>query len=644
MLNLELLLLTLVLAPLFFGVYLYSIKDPGQLWRTAFALSLLLFVLSLVILLQGEGLAIQMPYFSHLGIGLESNGFALVYGVVTTLLWGVSILCSREYFQHQPQQLHRYYCALFLTLSGTLGVFFAQDLFTLFIFFELMSFSSYFWVLHKEDEEAKTASTIYLVFAVAGGMSVLMGIFSLSALSDNLSLAHLSFLFQNQALSQEARLACLYLFFGFGAKAGVFFVHDWLPLAHTASPAPASGLLSGVLTKCGVYGIVIVMLRILPQAMDFAIFVLLIALCTMFFGAVFAFLSGNLKRTLAFSTVSQMGFILWGLAFAVLLEEHKTVALYGALFHMLNHSLLKVLLFSLAGIVYHQTHCLTLSDLKGFGRGKPWFQTLFTLATLSLGGVPLFSGYISKTLLHEAVVEYLALSPIVSSLFHLYEWIFLVSGGFTVAYLLKLYHCLFLEGKETPWEKKSYASLWTLLPLSLLALLLFLLGIAPHVFFQEIGNFTAHFLQIHHSLEVDYFVLSNLGGAMISLVIGVGIHYNNKLHCQNSQQDPFRERMKLEDTFVEKLYLPLLKLWELVSVVVMRLLDVGVDTLAQRSSQKYFKSLTIPETFYYGEAHLPQRKRVEIRVTQTLAYSLLMFGLGFIFTIVYLLVVGGTLS
>lgn len=638
------LLFLLVFFPLFWGMLLFRQRDEKKLWYGSLLAAVSMLLLSIVALCQGQGSVLILPLFHHMGIGFESNNFSLLYAVLICALFLVAVISSREYFAEHPQRLYRYYTAIFLTLSGCMGVFFAYDLFTLFVFFELMSFSSYLWVLHNQNKDAISASNIYLVFTVVGGMSVLFGIFALTAVTGDLTIANLPQAFANPTVAQRAIPACLFLFFGFGAKAGVFLVHDWLPLAHTASPAPVSGLLSGVLTKCGIYGILMVAMKIMVEIQGFSIFILIMSLFNMLVGAVCAFQSGNLKRTLAFSTISQIGFILWGIAFWSLLGSHNAIAAYGTLFHMINHSVLKVLFFTMAGIVYAKAHSLELEELRGFGRGKTWLQGLFGFSVLSMSGVPFFCVYVSKTLLHEAVVEYLHFHPEASNLFQVSEWIFLVSGGFTVAYMLKLYCCLFIEKSETPWDTGDYATKPTLTALSVLCVFLFLLGAFPHSTFDSLGHYTAEFFSVHHLEEIQYFSFTNLQGTLISLTIGCGIFFQNKLSAKNSEKLEYREKLKPENNFIEKLYIPILRAVELVCAVIMRCFDLFLETIATFSSQRYFKSLIIPETFYFGEEFQEKRKPLEVKVTQSLAYSLLMFGLGFIFTIVYLLLVGGSLS
>ena len=160
-------------------------------------------------------------------------------------------------------------------------------------------------------------------------------------------------------------------------------------------------------------------------------------------GAVMAVFSTNLKYILACSSLSQIGFILVGVAMLTLLGEHNALAAHGTVLYMLNHSLVKLTLFLFAGVVYYNTHQLDLNRIRGFGRGKPLLHGLFLCGACSLAGIPGFLGYISKTLVHEAVVELAVETG--SSAITAVEWLFLLSGGLTVAYLTKIYVAVFWQ-------------------------------------------------------------------------------------------------------------------------------------------------------------------------------------------------------
>lgn len=636
-------LLSLIFLPFCLAFFLFFMKSSKMLWLTALLGGAVCFGLNLALLLENQETLVVLPLFSHFGIGFEANSVALIYGLLTCACWIVALILCGEYFKQDAKHLNRLYGAMFVALSGTLGVFYAYDLLTMVIFFELMSLSSYLWVLHEEDKEAIKASNIYLGFGIAGGLCILFGIFILTGITDDLRISALLQVFSDPMLQQRAIIASFFLLLGFGAKAGLFVLHDWMPTSYTFSPAPATALLSGILGKCGVYGIIVMMIRIIPEVHGFSIFLLFLSLCNMLVGAAAALLSGNFKRTLAYSSVSQMGFIFWGIAMINLLGSHNTFGAYGTLFHMINHSLIKVLFFCLSGIVLTRANTLELEKLQGFGRGKPWFQALFTVAAVSMAGVPLFSGYVSKTLLHESIVEYMHYYPEwTGGLFYLYEWGFLLAGGFTVAYMTKLYYCFFLcEGE---WPKEAYARKRSLLALSGVALTLLILGLSPNLSFAWIGEFTADFFAVHVAEEVHYFSWVNLKGSITSLLIGAVIFTAYYSINKNLNHSMFTEKVGEKDNFIDKFWLPVIEIASFIFAVLMRIFDIALEMCALRVTQRSFKSLTIPETFYYGEENQEKKKDMKVKFSQTLAYSLLMFGLGFIFTIVYLLVVGGTIS
>ena len=183
-------------------------------------------------------------------------------------------------------------------------------------------------------------------------------------------------------------------------------LHIWLPKAHPVAPAPASALLSGILTKSGIFGVIVVSVNIFRASTAWGNLILVLGLITMLGGAVLAVFSVNLKRTLACSSMSQIGFILTGIAMGCLLGEENALAARGALLYMVNHSLFKLILFMAAGVVYMNLHKLNLNDVRGFGRKKPILHFAFLMGAVGLMGVPGFSGYVSKTLIHEGIVEY----------------------------------------------------------------------------------------------------------------------------------------------------------------------------------------------------------------------------------------------
>ena len=357
-----------------------------------------------------EGWEVFIPGVCGFGLHFVFDGFRLIYTLIAVLMWMVSGVFSREYMAHYANR-GRYYVFLWITFIATVGVFLSADLYTTFIFFEIMSLTSYVWVAFDEKPESLRAAQTYLAVAVIGGMVMLMGLFLLYSCLETLEIQELS----QAAAAALARgekgklyLAGVLMLFGFGAKAGAFPLHIWLPKAHPVAPAPASALLSGILTKTGIFGIIILSFQLFAGDGLWGLLLTLLGLITMAMGAFLALFSINLKRTLACSSVSQIGFILVGLGMAVLLSfagENPAMAARGAFLHMVNHSLFKLVLFLCAGAVFMKLHQLDLNEIRGYGRNKPVLKFCFLMGAMGISGIPGFSGYISKTLLHESIVE-----------------------------------------------------------------------------------------------------------------------------------------------------------------------------------------------------------------------------------------------
>lgn len=496
------------------------------------------------------------------GIGFELDGFRSIYSCVVAFMWAMTALFSPEYFAHYHKR-SRYFFFFLMTLGATMGVFLSSDLKTTLLFFEVMSFTSYAWVAHEENKKALRAANTYLAIAVIGGLVALMGLF---LLEDALGTLQISQLYSAASALEDKTvlyIAGSCLLFGFGAKAGMFPLHIWLPKAHPVAPAPASALLSGVLTKTGIFGVLVVSCDILRYDAAWGKVILLLGTITMVLGAVLALFSIDLKRTLACSSMSQIGFILIGIAMQCLLGEENALAANGTMLHMINHSLIKLDLFMVAGVVYMNTHKLDLNSIRGWGKDKPLLNIAFLLGLLGIGGIPLFNGYISKTLLHESIVEYAAHSG--SWVITAVEWIFLISGGITLAYMTKLYVCIFIEGKKPEKAGKKYMNPLSASAIMLSALIIPVLGALPHLTQDKLAALGTPFMaagELHH--QVKYFSFVNLKGALISIAIGAALYFlvvrkllAKKENGQVVYLDLWPEKLDLE----ELIYRPALLRW-----------------------------------------------------------------------------------
>lgn len=517
------------------------------------------------------------------GLSFSIDPFKLLYMGISLFAWLMCFIFAPRYLSHDKHKA-RFYVFSAITLVATLGVFAAGDLFTLFTFFEMMSLASYVWVAQEEKEKALKAADTYMAVAVIGGLVLLMGILLLYT---NIGTVKLSEIAEAAAAGGKYGKGRLYgaafcMFFGFAAKAGAFPIHVWLPKAHPVAPAPASALLSGVLTKAGIYGIIIVSLSILPGDGLWGCFVLGTGLITMVLGAMLALFSNDIKRTLACSSVSQIGFIITGIACATLLSKEGQLARYGTLLHMVNHTIVKLCVFLVAGVIYQNVHSLDLNDIRGFGRKKPLLKISFALGGLSLAGVPGFLGYLSKTGIHEAVVE---IAEVLNNqiLAKSVETIFLFSGGCTLCYMTKLFICVFCEKNRDEDKQHVFdetVNYWGLT--------------------QKIAVFAPSFMVLFFGISValkDNFTLfgfETMTGSFISIGIGLVLYFLFVRKCLMSKGrylDLWPKWLDLE----EKVYRPLLT--NVLPTIIgfpMRILDELLDVTVVRLRKTIYRDLPEP--------------------------------------------------
>ena len=546
-----------------FVSYLIGRKNKNVRNDTVTVITIVEFILAVMLIANSngwEGTVISIPEVCGMGLYFTIDGFRVIYAGITAFMWMIASIFSKEYFAHYRNR-NRYFFFWLLTLGATIAIFLSADLYTTYIFFEIMSFASYVWVAHDETKPSMRAAATYLGVAVLGGLTLLMGLFLLYTQTGTLQISELYEACQGKNIYPAA----LCMLVGFGAKAGAFPLQIWLPKAHPVAPAPASALLSGILTKTGIFGILVISCQILLYDTFWGTLILFIGVITMFLGAFLAIFSIDFKRTLACSSVSQIGFILLGIGMQGILGAHNEIAVRGTMLHMVNHSLFKLVLFMVAGVIYMNTHKLDLNDIRGFGRKKPLLKFIYLMGALGIGGVPLWSGYISKTLLHESIVElihelesgHMQNSFVTLNTVQMIEWIFLISGGLTIAYMTKLYVAVFIEKNQDANVQEKYDAMHNYfvttssfthtvvedninsvqvsqiqktitagaIGLTICAGLFLLMGIFPYATMDKIAEMGAGFMGISHIEHmVSYFTWTNLKGSVLSIIIGVIVY------------------------------------------------------------------------------------------------------------------------
>lgn len=440
-------------------------------------------VLAIITALQGDQMLTFLNITDSLPILLQSDGVSRVFSLLFCVMWTVSAFFSFGYMAHEKNE-KRYYVFYLLTLGALCALAYAGTLATMYLFFEMMTLLSVALVLHELTKEAIAAGMKYLLYSIAGATLGLLGIFFLTANSQNASfVAGGSMNLDALTISTPAMLAIIFVtIVGFATKAGMFPMHAWLPTAHPVAPAPASAVLSAVITKAGVLCVV----RILYFSVGTEFLrgtwvqytLLTLSLITVFMGSMMAFKTDHMKKRLAYSTVSQVSYILLGLFL------FNQTAFVGSLLHVVFHSLIKTALFLTAGAIIFKTGRTNVSELGGIGKQMPVTLWCFTIAALGLIGIPPTGGFVSKW--------NLALGAL-SSGTGVMEWlsptVLLISALLTAGYLLPITIHGFFPGhdKELPPQGCEPAPVMTI-PLLLCAAAALLGGMFAKPF---IAYFTA---------------------------------------------------------------------------------------------------------------------------------------------------------
>jgi len=541
-----------------------------------------------------------IPDIMGIGLYLKLDMFRYIFIWITSLIWFLTTLYSTQYLIRYKNR-NRYYAFFMMTLSSTLGIFMSENLLNLFTFFEIMSFTSYILVIHDEDEYAHDAGKSYIAMAIGGGLVLLMGLFLLYDYTGTLNISELKHVIGE--IGNIKYMISGLIIIGFGVKAGMVPLHTWLPKAHPAAPAPASAVLSGILIKTGVFGIMIVVCIIMDGDIILSSVILVLGFINMFVGGILAILQRNIKRILAYSSMSQIGYILMGIGLAGILKEHKAIAIYGVLYHVINHAFFKVLLFLGAGIIYMILHELSINLIKGFGRGKAGLKVLFLIGSLAVAGVPGFNGYISKILLHEALAEAHHMYPTIW--FTIAEVIFTISSSFTVAYLLKLFITVFVEkNEEYNGQYKSHIRKRALIPMTVLSFIIIYIGIKPYGILGMLDG-AVNIFGVEGHLETSFYSLANIKSSLTTILLGTLIYFvvvrsflrkevkGEKIYVNPSLRWPGLE---------ENLYNPLVTLFFKSSSHIFHLIDKGAINFVKYSTEsiKRLSGMEIKKRKYEG--------------------------------------------
>jgi len=365
----------------------------------------------------------------------------------------------------------KYHMLFLLLLTGATGVVLTGDIFNLFVFFEILCISSYALVAYAGDKAGIESAVKYLIQGSVGSSLLLIGIGLLYGIFGTLNMADIARNLESASpISVFVPMALIVS--GLGVEAAMFPLNAWLPDAHSSAPSSVSAVLSGIAIEVGLYAMVRIVFTVFGVSLDstsnFLLFLAVLGILTLLVGEMCAFNQKNIKRMLAYSSIGQMGLIVFALAMAT------SYAVTGGLFQLVSHTLAKALLFMAAGYMIWRAGSLDISALEGMGRRMPVTCLAFTIGAFSLVGLPPFIGFPSKFLIVRAALA------TKESLFFVLIGLALLGTVIEAAYFFRIVQVLYFRGTNSSQERKEVPVV-ALLPIIAFVVLLIGIGIYPKI-------------------------------------------------------------------------------------------------------------------------------------------------------------------
>ncbi|MDP1557540.1 MAG: monovalent cation/H+ antiporter subunit D family protein [Nitrosomonas sp.] len=477
--------LLVVASALLPGLIIFALAEEKVYLRTALNLTgafskLLLTGWMLWGVYHGYQYEVSMPFLPGLDLVLRADALSLLFIALSGILWLLTTIYAIGYLEGSPHR-SRFFGFFSLCVTSTAGVALSGNLITFLLFYELLTLVTYPLVVHRGTEAARRAGQTYLIYTVSGGALLLLGTVWLYTLTGTLEFKPQGIL---RNLSEENHPALIAVFAlliaGLGVKAALVPLHGWLPQAMVA-PAPVSALLHAVaVVKAGTFGIVRVVYDVF--GVDFAAELgvtgplALLAAITIIYGSLRALFQDDLKRRLAFSTVSQVSYIILGVAIV------GPLATIGGVVHLVHQGLMKITLFFCAGNLAETLGIHKIHEMNGVGQRMPWTMAAFTVGAFGMIGAPPIAGFVSKW--------YLGLGALEAG----QHWVILVLVGSSLlnaAYFLPVLHRVWFRDPPDTWPAERdfgpKETAWALLlPPVITALLALLAGLMAAAWFSPL--------------------------------------------------------------------------------------------------------------------------------------------------------------
>ena len=430
------------------GLVIFTLRDQSRTLRTTLNIGgavLKLILVSWMIWKSAAGAHYEFsaPLLPGLEFVLRSSALSLFFVGLSALLWLVTTIYAVGYLEDSPHR-SRFFGFFSICVTATVGAALAGNLLTFLVFYELLTLSTYPLIVHRETDDARRAGRVYLAYTLAGGALVLIGTVWLYTVTGTLDFTPGGVVAPFVAAEGPTlRTIFLVLVAGFGVKAALVPLHGWLPRAMIA-PVPVSALLHAVaVVKVGAFGLMRIVFSI--YGIDVALSeglaqgLAVVAAITILYGSLRALAQTNLKRLLAYSTVSQLAFIALGITLG------SPVAAVGGIVHLVHQGLMKITMFFAAGNLAETLGIREIHDMKGAGRRMPWTMAAFTLCAFGMIGVPPVAGFITKWTIGVGAVDGNAMWAI---------WVLVASSILNALYFLPILYSVWFEAPPVRWPKE----------------------------------------------------------------------------------------------------------------------------------------------------------------------------------------------
>ena len=415
------------------------------------------------------------------GICIEIDALGLFLGLIITGASFLSSIYSLKYMS-KDNGLEKYYVLFLLLTSSMIGFVFTGDLFNMYVMLEIMTFAAISLTAFRNyKDKAVEAAFKYIVTGSLGSSLILLGTCLIYSETKTLNLAEISLkLNLEQEMSPVLIVAFSLMMVGYAVKSFMVPCHTWPTEAHMAAPSSISMILSGVMSKTGVYAIIRLVFMIFGLATNKPVgyLILVWGLITMVIGVSMALLQHDFKRLLAFHSVSQIGYIITALGMAIIENsEVGAMVLIGGIYHMINHAVFKGLLFLVAGAVLYVTGTTDLDSVSGLGKKMPFTMAMFLFGAAAISGIPPFNGFASKWIIYEAGFNGgLGIASIIA----------IVVSALTLASFIKVGHSIFFGPQKNKYKNIQDVPVTMKISMGILSILTLILGLIPKIVVENL--------------------------------------------------------------------------------------------------------------------------------------------------------------